>query len=103
MSSARVTFYSSLNVMRELAQDPALTDSLPLDSEHNLKARILRNGLTVSAFSMLETYLEDRFEENVGELPRSKLAYKDFGENLRELLSRSALEGLLTRTGFEEK
>ena len=49
--------------MLELSKNPLLTDVFPPTDPHNIGARILRRGLAVSAFSLLEAYLEERLEE----------------------------------------
>lgn len=103
MSPARKIFYEALNAMRETIRDPLLTDSVIGSSQHNTRARILRNGLLVSSFSLLEAYLEDRLEEKVQELSASRIGYSSFTETLRAFLTVHAVTGLATRINFADK
>jgi hypothetical protein len=88
--------------MKSLVGDPLLTDTFPPRSLHNSRARVLRSGLVVSAFSQLESYIEERLEEKIVDLPASRITYTSFGTKLRSLLSQDALQGLVTRMGFLE-
>ncbi|CCJ08272.1 HEPN domain-containing protein [Methylocystis sp. SC2] len=89
--------------MLRLLKHELLTDKFPPSDTHNDGARILRRGLSVSAFSLLECYLEDRLEELTAELSRCCLNYSDFGEKLQKFLTVDALLGLGTRINFEKK
>lgn len=103
MSPARQTFYDALAAMRDTIRDPLLTDSIIGSSQHNTRARILRNGLLVSSFSLLESYLEDRLEEKIQELSTSRIGYSSFSEALRAFLTVHAVTGLSTRINFADK
>jgi hypothetical protein len=73
---------------------------LPLDSGHNFRAQLLRSGLVVSAFSLLETYLENRLAEKIIDLRHSRISYRSFDDALRKFLSISAAQGFVTRAFF---
>jgi hypothetical protein len=49
--------------MLALTQEHLLTDTFPHVAPHNVGARILRLGIAVSAFSLLEGFLEETFAE----------------------------------------
>jgi hypothetical protein len=89
--------------MRELAREGLLIDVLPANDPHNVRARILRHGLTVSAFSSLEKYLENRFETVVAELPNCGLKFVDFSADLKRLLSIDAILGLANKVNLKDK
>lgn len=78
MSAARSAFYNTLDDIRELTPHSLLRDVLPLNDPRNNRARILRSGLVVSAFSHLEAYIEQRLEEIPSQIER-------FAGGLREL------------------
>jgi hypothetical protein len=103
MSLSRRTFYETINLMRGLSRNPLLTDSALAASVHNNQARILRNGLLISSFSLLEAYIEDRLEEKIQDLSESKMSYATFGDSLRTFLTLDAITGLNTRVSFAEK
>lgn len=95
-------FYSSIGQMRALAKEPLLIDVLPTHDPHNIRARILRHGLTVSAFSSLEKYLGSRFEAVVSDLPQCGLSFADFDSKLKKLLSVDAVIGLATKISLRD-
>jgi RiboL-PSP-HEPN len=103
MSVARSAFYETIRVMRSLAQNPLLTDLTVSASEHNIRARILRNGLIISSFALMESYLEDRLDEKIRELSNSAISYSSFNEPLRSFLTVEAIKGLATRIGFSDR
>lgn len=103
MSRARTVFYEAITAMSGLLGDPLFTDKLPFTSPHNTRARILRNGLTVSAFSALETYIEDRLDEKIVDLSTSRIVYGAFDDRLRRFFSIDAISGLNNRISFLEK
>jgi hypothetical protein len=103
MSLPRRTFYENINVMRDVAQDPLLTDLAVGSSQHNTRARILRNGLIISSFSLLEAYIEDRLEEKMRDLSGSRISYSAFSEALRSFLTIDAIAGLVTKISFADK
>jgi len=103
MSPARSSFYDTIKIIRELTADPQIIDSTAHSSYHNNRARILRSGRVVSAFSNFETYVEDRLEEIFQELPKSRIGYQYFDHLLKRFFSVQALNGLNRRIRFAEK
>lgn len=101
--TAREVFYERIGLLRELSADPLLTDVFPHSDAHNIRATILRNGLVISSFSLLEKYLQDRIDENIENLMRTSLSYVMLGDKLRKLLSLDAILGLGNRIGFVDK
>ena len=101
--SARTDFYSRIGLIQDLSDKALLTDTFPHNAAHNTGATILRNGLVVSAFSLLEGYLQERIDETIIELRRSSIDYLMLGDKLRKLLSLDAIVGLGTRLGFVDK
>lgn len=103
MSNAKNNFYTTIALMRSLQSDPSFIDQGLAPSEHNIKARILRNGLVVSAFTLLETYLEDRLGEAILRLTTSNIPYSGFSDELRSFFSVRAVQGLSNRLSFMDK
>jgi len=100
MSRARSNFFATIEEMLALAGDSLLVDVLPSRDSHNNRARILRSGLVVSAFSHLESYIFDRFTEILQRLPTSQVRYNSFKDTLKILLCVSAVRGLARKVGF---
>lgn len=103
MSTARVNFFSTIDAMLELSADALLVDILPTHSLHNNRARILRSGLVVSAFSHLEGFILERFDEILKKLPRSQVRYADFRDSLKIFLCVSSVRGLARKIGFMDE
>ncbi len=80
-----------------------LTDILPTSSPHNVAAKILRQGVAISAFASLEKYLEARVDAIIQRIPSSAIAGAALGDDLRYFLSGDAVIGLANRVNFAEK
>ena len=102
MSTSREGFYGSLREMLKLSQDPLLTDTFPPTNPHNVGARILRHGLAVSAFSVLEKYIELTFAELMLDVAKSGVNYHHFPERLKRFLTIDAVVGLANRVSFTD-
>ena len=96
----RQLFFQSLGRMLALSNEPLLVDRLPINDINNVSARILRLGLSVTAFASLERYVEDCFGLAVQSLAGARIGYSNFPEDLRSFLTVKAVEGLATKGGF---
>lgn len=96
----RSIFYSSLNRMLLLSDEALLVDKFPPSDPHNIGTRILRLGLSVTAFASLERYMEGCFERAFTALSTCRFDYGQFPSDLREFLTISAVAGLATRGAF---
>ncbi len=94
MTIFRSEFYSALQAMLRATNELLLTDQLPLVSEHNIRARILRHGIAVSAFAMLERYIKNVFEHMVKELSQSTILYVDLPDKLKRFILVDSISGL---------
>ncbi|WP_253711294.1 HEPN domain-containing protein [Bradyrhizobium sp. WD16] len=103
MSLARSSFYEHMNLLRELSSDSLLTDVFPPVDAHNARAKILRNGLVVSSFSLLEHYVQGRLDEKIAELSSTRITYSMFDDKMRSFLSMNAVLGLGNRINFTDK
>ncbi|TXN73689.1 hypothetical protein FV230_00175 [Methylobacterium sp. WL6] len=89
--------------MRSLQTDGSFIDQGLSPSPHNSKARILRNGLSVSAFALLENYLKDRIGEVTAELAKTSIRFDDFSVELQSFFSIKAVQGFAKQLNFAEK
>lgn len=89
--------------MLRISSDPILIDVFPPNDTHNVTARLLRQGLAVSSFALLETYLFSKFEDIIAKVGRTTLTYNSFPADLRHFLTIDALQGLLTKIKQVEK
>lgn len=101
MAQFRREFFSTLEQMLRVSSEPLLQDKLPLTDPANLSARILRHGLAVSAFSMLEKYVGAVFEHLlVEDLGKSKMAFADLPDNIRDFIVVESVVGMSNRLSF---
>lgn len=100
MSASRQEFFSTLRHMLSLTKEPLLTDTFPPAAAHNIGARMLRHGLSVSAFALLEKYSERCFSELVSRIGASPVKYPLFGDKLKRFLTIDAVSGLSNRIHF---
>lgn len=103
MPTLRREFYSTLRHMLLTMSLELLTDRLSTNDPHNISARILRQGVAISAFASLEKYLEARAEVLVQQIPASAITGSSLGADLREFLSVDAVRGLANRLRFTDK
>ncbi len=103
MSASRTEFFSTLRFMLRLTQDQLLTDTFPPAAPHNIGARILRHGLSVSAFAMLEKYAEGCFGELMSGIGISSIKYPLFSAKLKRFLTIDAVNGLSNRVHFMDQ
>jgi hypothetical protein len=67
----------------------------------NLSARVLRHGLAVSAFSMLERYLSDIFSYLlVEDVSSSRIPFPDLPDSMREFIVVDAVTGMTNKLSF---
>lgn len=100
MLAARQEFYATINAMRSITEAPLLLDVLPVGAPQNVTARILRHGLAVSAFSLLERYLKEVFSHLVTEIQNSKIGITDFPLKLQKFLIVDSISGFNNKISF---
>lgn len=100
MAASGATFYTSLRAMLKLSEQPLLTDQFPPSNPHNIGARLLRHGLSVSAFSLLEKYVEHKFSDLILAIAASRLPYASLPDSLRKFIIVDAVSGLSNKLNF---
>jgi hypothetical protein len=101
MAQFRRAFFSTLEQMLKVSSEPLLQDKLPLTDAANLSARVLRHGLAVSAFSMLEKYVDAVFEHLLLEdVSKANLAFSDLPESIRNFVVVDSVAGVVNRLSF---
>jgi hypothetical protein len=94
MSAARVSLSENAKTIAATINERYMLDDSLTSSPHNQRARVLRNGLAVCLFNMLEQFLKDRFSELIQGLSGAAIAYSDFPDELKGLVSIRAVNGL---------
>lgn len=96
-------FYDAINSMRTLADDPLLLDNAIGPSPHNTGARLLRHGISVTAFATLEQHLDALFSEFMTQASHTPLPYSSLSEQFREFVTVDAVQGFQNRVSFVAK
>lgn len=94
MSAFRGEFYDTLQSMLAVVSNPLLTDVFPPTDPHNVSARILRTGLAVSAFALLERYIKSVFDALVVDVAQSSIKYANFPDAMKKFLIVDSVAGL---------
>lgn len=100
MIALRAEFFQTLQKMLELTDQELLQDKFPHSLPHNTGARVLRVGVAVSAFSLLESYVKAIFKELTEVLSTSVMRYRDFPDSLRKFIVIDAVSGLTNSASF---
>lgn len=95
MARAREEFLDRLTGLRSTSTQPYIVDLDPSHHEHNARARLLRNGLAVMGFTILEDFVRQRVGETTTFLAGVDVNFDDFPQKLRRSLTRGALSATL--------
>lgn len=83
VSQARDDFFAGVAALRRAADLDQVITSNPPDPAHDEVSRLLRNGLTVGAFSMLEGFVARRSEEILNEISGGVVGFNDLPAGLQ--------------------
>ncbi len=94
---AKETLLAGLNAISLAMEVEHLVDRGPDQFEHNTKARLLRNGLCVVAFTTLEDFLKSRMAELIAKVGTGPVVFSRLPKRLRKLGTVDVLDGLRTQ------
>src|ERR1044072_1699133 len=94
--SAKTDLFIRLKYLNAAVNLPALIDQGIAQSEHNGVANLLRKGLGIVAFNILEDFIKNKSIESLAALSNSRLQFND----LTDFLQESAISGALTSFVF---
>jgi RiboL-PSP-HEPN len=103
MSIARSNFVNRISVLRDSLGDSALADGPPANIQKNAVAAMLRNGLAVLAFAIIEDFIRDRTAEILNSFSSTTVKFDDLSEDLQQAITVSALNGILFKSKYQEK
>ncbi|MCP4309606.1 MAG: hypothetical protein GY788_32970 [bacterium] len=95
-------FFDAIDAIRGLVSNSLLIDNPLSPPDHNRGAGILRHGLSVSSFALLEQYLQQAVRDFMYAASAVRVSYSDMNESFRKFVSISAATGLLNRTNFKQ-
>ena len=97
MSKARHDFISRLRAYRSAVETEILVNKAPTDREHNRRAKILRSGLSVVGFSILEDFIDDRSTEILARVGNSAVQF----DRLPKRLQKATTIGVIRALNFQ--
>jgi hypothetical protein len=103
MSQARDVFLKRIAAFRDAANDKVLVDLTPSPLSAGSVAAVLRNGLCVVGFAILEDFLKARVAEVFDAVGNTTFAFGQLPEGLREFATVRALNGLPARMLMEKR
>lgn len=95
--NARETFAERVAALRFATSDPTMLTALAEglgQNERNEAARLLRNGLYVSGFAMLESFVRDRAAELLDHMSACGIAFTELPAKLQTLATKEATRAL---------
>jgi len=102
MATAKNYFIERINTFNSIIY-PENSDDIRLNSRaltetlHNEKVRMLRNGMSIIGFTILEDFIKRRTGEVLKEISLTSCAFIHLPEKLREAVTFYALKGINTR------
>src|SRR5689334_12150200 len=97
MSSARNTFLQRVATFKKTLDSDFLRDDGVSPSLHNEKARLLRNGVAIIGFTILEDFVKDRTGEVLESIGSSTRPFSSFPPELQEAVTAKALKSISER------
>jgi hypothetical protein len=97
--SAKSELIERLKYIDSAASLPTLIDNGIAQSEHNSVANLLRKGICIVAFNILEDYIKKKAIESLDILALTGISYT----NLSDFLQESAINGALTSLNFQAR
>jgi len=81
----------------DLPTSSVLTSKAPLSDPHNVKAKMLRNGLAITSFVILEDFLKNRLGEITENIKNRSIAFSSFYDDLKAASTIDALDSISYR------
>ncbi|MGH8108297.1 MAG: HEPN domain-containing protein [Arenimonas sp.] len=101
--SARTELLDRLAHLSSAANLPQLIDVGIVASEHNGRANLLRKGLAIVAFNILEDFIQNKVAEALDFVASTPVAFSSLTQDLREASTMQALAAVLFRAKLEKK
>lgn len=84
MSAARKSFLERIKAFRIAIQEQALISQAPSETDHNNTARLLRNGLAIVGFALLEDFVRNRIGEVISRVGSSQIPFEELPDPLKD-------------------
>src|SRR5437899_10227250 len=103
MSRARDDFHRRISSLEMATGVRTLLDKPPTRRKHNARARILRNGLGVIAFAILEDFIKSRTAELTGRMCNRGVPFLDLPEGVRSASFSGALRAVIFQAELQKR
>jgi len=100
--SAKSELFIRLKYLDEAIRNPALIDIGIAPSPHNGSANLLRKGLGIVAFNILEDFIKNKTQETLINISESDISFNNLFPKLQEASTLGALNALLFRVKMEK-
>lgn len=101
--SAKAELFDRLTYLSSAVNLPDLIDDGVAISEHNGRANLLRKGLGIVSFNILEDFIKNRSVESLAALSSSRIQFSSLTDSLREAATLGAVGALHFRAKLEKK
>jgi hypothetical protein len=101
--SAKSELFIRLKYLDEAIRNPALIDIGITPSPHNGSANLLRKGLGIVAFNILEDFIKNKTQETLKNISESDISFNNLFSKLQEASTLGALNALLFRVKMEKR
>src|ERR1035437_869383 len=101
--SAKSELFDRLKYLKSAVDLPVLMDNGIVISEHNGVANLLRKGLGIVAFNILEDFIKNKTSETLDFISNSRISFAKLTEELQNASISGALSALAYRAKLEKK
>jgi len=103
MASSKDNFINRMNSYDKAISSESVISKAFTEIEHNLIARLLRNGLSIIAFTILEDFLKTRTGEVFKSIGTSSIPFSRLPAKIQEASTISAIKSIQTRASNLKK
>jgi len=101
--SAKSELFTRLKYLDVAIKNPALIDDGIAISPHNGSANLLRKGLGIVAFNILEDFIKNKTQETLDNISSAGISFNNLSEKLQVASTWGALNALKFRVDMEKK
>lgn len=100
---SKTNLFEKIRFLDSAIQDQIVVDKSVSNSNHNGRANLIRKGLGVISFNIIEDYIKQRTSEALDELPRTGISFFNLSEALQTNSSLDALGSLKAKVAQRKK
>jgi hypothetical protein len=100
--SSQTDFVEGMHGFRLAHQHKDLIDKAPNEIDHNLRSRILRNGIAIIGYSVLEHFIRTRIGEILLSFNRVITSFEDLPGRIKKIATIGAIKGISNRMKYED-